>query len=559
MQKMQFPIGSERSALTSVQPDSVSLRPWLDAMRRSLQTDSGLCWAISAILFCLCAWPLVLTDVPPYQDLPNHLAAAHILWHAERYPEFVANGFLKTNAALFTWLYFVGKVTSLSAAARLFSALTLLVGAIAYPRFMLAFGGRKRMIAASFFLWPMVHNWFVSKGMLDFALGVPLSLLLLVLLRAQRETPTRAREGLIVLLSLATWYAHVFSLLVVGFLAAVHLVESRTTRLLDIRRLAPAMLPASALTAFSVLRHWTEKAGAMCGFINIHELSPPLEILYNLWAEWCAGFTWLSSASLLPIIAGVWGIVRWRRASPVFFSPLALVALTVLYVLLPYTTTNWFHVSSRVIPYIWMALLLRLPDRLPKLVTSVCAMGALSYSIAMGVDFVRLDADRRAFTAGIEAVPEGARLLPLVFQPKETSENTRSLMHAWGHYVVERSTSAPLLFAHSRSFPVMYSDPPPPRFNHLVLENFASTMGNERWMCELERSFGVVTNDCTAEWNKRWNEFWKEANPRFDHVLMWSPPKHIVLEPPPGYRVKFHQGKLYIYERDEALSRAYGL
>ena len=37
-----------------------------------------------------------------------------------------------------------------------------------------------RMLVASLFAWPMVHNWFVSMGMLDFAIALPLSLALLL-------------------------------------------------------------------------------------------------------------------------------------------------------------------------------------------------------------------------------------------------------------------------------------------------------------------------------------------------------------------------------------------
>ena len=80
------------------------------------------------------------------------------------------------------------------------------------------------------------------------------------------------------------------------------------------------------------------------------------------------------------------------------------------------------------------------------------------------------------FTAGISVVPVGSRLLPLIFDQKGTSVNTRSMLHTWGYYVTEKQTSAPLLFAHSRSFPVMYREPPPIQFNHLVLEAWASTM-----------------------------------------------------------------------------------
>jgi hypothetical protein len=119
---------------------------------------------------------MAMVEVPPFQDLPNHLAAITIMEHPERYPEFAFNGFLKTNAALFAWLYVVGKVTGLKLAAKLFALIVLALNAIVLPRFVLTLtGSRRRMLVATLFAWPMVHNWFVSMGMLDFALAVPLS------------------------------------------------------------------------------------------------------------------------------------------------------------------------------------------------------------------------------------------------------------------------------------------------------------------------------------------------------------------------------------------------
>src|SRR6185312_10867295 len=65
-------------------------------------TDGQLALVIAAVLFLIGAWPLALVDVPPFQDLPNHLATITILQHPEKYPEFVFNGYFKTNSALFT-------------------------------------------------------------------------------------------------------------------------------------------------------------------------------------------------------------------------------------------------------------------------------------------------------------------------------------------------------------------------------------------------------------------------------------------------------------------------
>jgi hypothetical protein len=44
-------------------------------------TDAQLALAVSVTLFAVTAWPLLLVEVPPYQDLPNHLAAATIINH----------------------------------------------------------------------------------------------------------------------------------------------------------------------------------------------------------------------------------------------------------------------------------------------------------------------------------------------------------------------------------------------------------------------------------------------------------------------------------------------
>jgi hypothetical protein len=154
-----------------------------------------------------------------------------------------------------------------------------------------------------------------------------------------------------------------------------------------------------------------------------------------------------------------------------------------------------------------------------------------------------------AFTAGISAVPQHAKLLPLVFKGKHTSENTQNLLHAWGYYVVERDTSAPLLFAHSRSFPVMYAEAPPHRFNHLVLESFAPSMRTPEWLCGSWHTGGVVIDDCVRNYHDRWSEFWAAAEPRFDHVLMWDAAPEALAEVPSYYELVFRRDRLSIFAR----------
>ena len=507
---------------------------------------------MSGVLFVVGAWPLALTEVPPYQDLPNHLATVEVIDHLEAYPEYVFNGFFKTNAALFTFLLFAGKVIGLKAAARVFSLGTLALNAFVLPRFVLHFTkSRTRMIVAGLFAWPMVHNWFISMGMLDFALAIPLSLAMLGFVDRQREAPSKRNVAAIVLLGVATWYAHAFPLLVVQLLVLVDAMvrPSWWDRVAAARAMFVPLLPSIALALFSFGRHLEDAVAPITSDTVSTKLIAPWELAYNLWAEWFWGYSNLSLSSIVPCVllflCALPGL-RAQRPRPAFFSPIALGILALLYCFMPYKLTNWFHVNSRFIPFLWIGLLLYVPERLPRSLVAALGLSGLLYTAGMGVDYIRLDKERQEFTAGMDAVPEGARLLPLMFQHKGASVNTRNLLHMWGYYVTEKKTAAPLLFAHSRSFPLTYSEPlPPARFNHLVLESFAPESGTPRAVCRAANRF----DGCDALFESTWQHFYAEATPRYDSLLLWDAPPEAVKMVPPEYERTFSRGRLAIYRR----------
>ena len=517
-------------------------------------TDAQTALLVSAALFIVGAWPLALVEVPPFQDLPNHLATATVIDNLDRYPEYVFNGYAKTNAALFAWFHLVGKVTGVKLAARLFALLTLALSAFVVPRFVLRFtGSRTRMLVASLFAWPMIHNWFVCAGMLDFALAVPLSLALLVALDQHRSSPSPrlGTAGAIVALGVATWYAHVFPLLVVFLLVAIEVYGRPTWReRLELgRSFAIPLGPIALLVLASLVQHAGDKVGPMTGYMDFRKVLVPWELLYNAWAEWFWGYSNLTLTSAVPCVAlAIMGLRALRRSTtprPAFFSGRALLVLAILYCFVPYKITNWFHVNSRFLPYLWFGLLLYVPERLPKVAASALGVSALLYSLGMGADYVRLDADRKELTAGIDAVPEGARLLPLFFEHKGASVNTRNVLHQWGYYVVDKRTAAPLLFAHSRSFPVTYREPPPVRLNHLVLEPFAYEARTPAAVC----STSVHVDECDVLFRRAWETFFSEAAPRYDHLLVWAPTTDALALIPDAYERTFTRGRLSIYAR----------
>jgi len=492
-------------------------------------------WRAALVLFALAAWPLLLVDVPPLQDLSNHLATAAVLRHPELYPEYVANGFFKTNSALFAWLHFLGPVVGANVAARLFVGVVLALGAFALPWITGVLSGRASIESAALLAWPFVHHWFVSTGMLDFALAFALALVVLGLLAKGR----RVAAGLV---AVVAWYAHVFPLLVVYALLALDVAPLRH-RAKD----ALALLPSAALCATSILAQLAPGNGELSAGVVHRAVLPAWDLVYNLWAECAWGFTRLSATSLLPaVVLAVYAVRRPSEAR--FFGRRGLLALAVGYAVAPYIATNWYYVNSRLAPFLAVAALVRVPARLPRALAGALVAAAVAYSAGMAVDYVRLAREREELAAGVDVVPARARLLPLLFQTKGASENTRHLLHAWGAYVVARQTSAPLLFAHSRSFPLTYREPPPPQLNHVVLESFAPTMASPDTACRLLRDNGVA-EDCDAAFRARWSAFWELATPRFDHLLLWEATPEAVATIPAAYSRVEARGRLLIYRR----------
>ena len=59
-------------------------------------SDTQQALVLSAVLFFVGAWPLALTEIPLYQDLPNHLATLTVIENLKIYPEYVFNCFFNS-------------------------------------------------------------------------------------------------------------------------------------------------------------------------------------------------------------------------------------------------------------------------------------------------------------------------------------------------------------------------------------------------------------------------------------------------------------------------------
>jgi hypothetical protein len=539
--------------VNELQPPAASAAPSSRTARSLLElgdalSDARLIALTAAVLFVLCAWPLLLVPLPPFQDLPNHLATAHIVAHPDLYPEFAFNGLLKSNALLTLWFCAFGRF-GLFGAARVFVALVIAATAIALPIFVHRFAGRRAVPVAALCGWPLVHSWSISMGFLNFSFGFALSLILAVVLDRQRERPTLRRALGIAALSAAVWYAHPFPLGVVGILVAAHAVTRRTTReriAAGVTLLLP-MVPSGILSLVTAQHHLVKSEHSTAVASTFWYLNP-WENLEHVWIDVSGALTWWGAGTILPAV--LLAIFAWRGRQLVrpFFSTAAMVGLAATYVALPELMSNWNYLNCRLVPYLWASCLLRVPDRLPRRWAIGLALAALSFSASLGVDYVRLDRDRAEFTAGIDAVPERATLLPLAFKRSKTGKFTANLTHAWGYYTVAKDTSAPLVFGVERSYPITYREFPPGDLIPPALDRFAESNGTAADVCRrLKQPKGAPV--CAMALREIWRGFWAEAEPRFSHLVTWAMPAEARALIPASYRRVFASGELEIYAR----------
>jgi hypothetical protein len=514
-------------------------------------SDARLTLLVALALFALAAWPLLLVEVPPFQDLPNHLATAHIVAHPDLYPQLAFNGLFKSNALFTLWLQVFGG-HGLFGAARLFTAIVLAVGALALPLFVLHFAGRRHLPVAILFTWPLVHSFSVAMGFLNFAFAFAASLILLTVLDRQRQQPTVGRGVGIGVLAGVIWYAHPFPLAIVGGLVALHaacLSTGRARIAAGLTLLLP-LAPAFLLALAAAQRHLVKAEGAPAFASAAFTYLNPWESAAHLWTDVSGALTRWGSMTIVPALLLPVFAWRLRRVARPFLSIPALAVLAAGYLALPVMLSNWGYFNCRLVPFLWAGLALRLPSTLPRPVAIGLAACALSFSAVTGVDYLRLDRDRAEFTAGIDAVPERATLLPLLFEHRKTSDFTASLTHAWGYYTVAKSTSAPLVFGVERSYPITYRDFPPRALIPPALDRFAEKFGTPAQVCKLLRQFPIDAA-CFAAWREVWSAFWRQAEPRFSHVLTWAIPPEARPIIPGRYQRVFAAGDLEIYARDK--------
>jgi hypothetical protein len=514
-------------------------------------SDNKLATLFGVLLFVLAGWPLFVVPYLPYEDLGGHLGTITILRHPAEYPEFVPTGIFKTNAAIYAFGVATKGLLSEERAMRVFCIFTLLANAMVLPHFVLRMRSRAAMLTAMPFLPPFVHHWFFSMGMMNFALALPMTLVLIVLLRDQEKAPGWKRAVGIVALTSVCWFCHSFPLLEILLLVAVRVLtaSSMQARIARFRVLVPPLVPVTGLVFATMASHMLVKSQPM-GSPHDDSYSSVPWLLYDVWAHYLYVFSEVTATSLVLGLALMFLALRRAKLDLGLLSWPGWVLLVALYAFTPSVAFDWAFLGTRFLPYIWFAALLRVPEQLPRWAYRGAVALAALFVVGLNIDVIKASQDHAEIVSGTSAVPQGAKLLPLMFRTRKWAKNTWSLDSTSGYYVYLKHTTAFDVWATNNSMPIVRKSLPHPRFDRCVLRRFLLT-DTVSSFCADEKRRGLPNSQetCKANYAAAWAGLWADVNTEYTHVLMFAPPEDVLRTVPANYKQIFQNGDLRIFER----------
>ncbi|MCQ8239430.1 hypothetical protein [Rhizosaccharibacter radicis] len=441
----------------------------------------GPWWAVLVALGTVLLAPLLVIDVPPLLDYPNHLARALVLARGNHDPvlaRFYAPDWkIVPNLGLDLLLPGLLRVLPVHVAGRLFLGLTLLAPVAGVLLFHRATFGRRRF-------WPILSvlvaaNGLFLLGFLNFSLSIGLAFAVAAAWARFREPRPALAATLCMAGSVAVFFCHLWGVLLLNLLILSQEGEAllgeagpRAVMGAAVRR-APLLLPVLAPPV--LLLAWSPLGGAHSAvrwngsFDKLMLLLAPL-LNYSLWLD-------LVSAALLLGLVG-----RWLRAGRLRVPPRTTIAfcmLALLFAATPYGAKRaaWLDVRF---PVMAGFLLFAGTDPRPSSGRQA-AMAATALPLLfvlrtalLALVWAHHASDLRQLRAAIASVPPGARVLVVFASPhlnhafwhrpgrpwaRQVEHLTTTEFHEAALLLIERRAFWPLLFSEESQQPVRVRAP----------------------------------------------------------------------------------------------------
>jgi len=514
---------------------------------------------VGSILWLFAAWPLFVLKNLPHQDLSAHIAASYVVDHIAQYPQYVATHGLRTNSALTLFVSATAPVFGYMGAARVLLMGVLAATAFGYACLLLSLGGPKRVWLGGLFAVPFVNHWYVSMGMLNFSLSFGLCLFILSHQRALRERWSYHRALGVAVLSVIAWIAHSFPLLVLLVMASgecIHAYFRDKSSLAGAVRWGIALVPAGLLVVLGSLLAPVHEYARIPGSGRTTWENAG-ELILGMFRHFAVGPTFLSGAAIMTGVALLLVVFVHRKDDcPTGFSGTTLALLALCYAFVPFAIIPvWSYFGTRFLPFIWLGLLVRVPNQLPHRLLSFVSCAAVASSLGTGAGFLSMDHRLNDFRSGLPHVETGANVLPVLFSVKDSGDFIEPFMHAWALYTIERGTSADMVWASRSVDAEHYVTAPPPRFHHDAIANRPRSMYSANvWCSNLVQYANTVLENCPQAWEAEWHSYLNDASKRYSYVLVWDAPEPTLAIITQHFPVIHRQGKLTVGKLERAFA-----
>jgi hypothetical protein len=445
-------------------------------------------WVSFSALAILLLAPLMLTEIPPLLDYPNHLARMYILANVARDPELAriygANWQIVPNVGIDLAMPALMRLLPLAAAGKVFLGLALLMpvaGVIVLHRVMF------RTVS----YWPLAvglvaYNRLFFAGFVNFLIGVGLALLGAALWQALLERRAVLRVGTASVVSIAIFFCHLiaagfYGLLLFGF----ELARAWRLRRISIARLLLLAVPF-IIPAIFYLRAPIGEADPDAGHGLVDTIrhyywalskEPPGLKLYGLMGPFLSYWRLLDIAAIaiVAVTLGACAIRGRLRIAPAIGGVFAMLLLA--YPVIPFQLMRTAWVDQRLPILAGFLLFAGTLPALPAQRTRRLVLAAIALALAVRVVGIALvwegrDAVLADFRQVIAPVRAGDRVL--VVQPERNDDTgamvnrpdsvramlqNDAIMHLPALLVFEQKAFWPLLFSAPGKQPVKVLPP----------------------------------------------------------------------------------------------------